>query len=72
MSVIPSRLAEALADRYRIERAATYLAARPTIALRFSWSRTFAERCLPGTGDSPQKSLRDGVPSSDVSRGKPR
>jgi hypothetical protein len=39
MNPITERLAAALADRYRIERAATYVAARHAIASRFSWWR---------------------------------
>jgi hypothetical protein len=43
-----SRLAAALADRYRFERAATPVAARRTIAPRFGSPRHLAARLLPG------------------------
>jgi hypothetical protein len=64
-------LSAALADRYRIERAATHVAAPHTIATRFTSPRLFCDSVdtWQETGDFPLKSLRDVVPSSDVSRG---
>ncbi len=68
-----SRLAAALADRYRIELAATHVAARHTIASRLVGPGSLCNLgVLPArTGSALMKSQRDDVPSSDVSRGMP-
>jgi hypothetical protein len=47
MTNASARLADALADRYRIERAATHVAARHIIATRFGWSSIIGCRYLP-------------------------
>ena len=48
MTNVNAGLVAALADRYRLERAATHVAARRTIATRFGSPRLFAARLLPG------------------------
>jgi hypothetical protein len=65
-----SRLALALADRYRIERAATHVAARHIVALRLHLNISRSGRAATEVAKGPvaDESRSDVVPSCDVSR----